>query len=365
MRLLAIINEPRERAHDDIYRALVYLEKKAYITAYKTYSFLAKLLSGESEDKINHEIIDLAQEFQPDMIIFMHTMTLRINERTMYCLKKLPSSPILSYWEGDFYQPPSKPLPSQILEIIKHCNVVFCQGFGYMTKKFRKICQTVLYVPAFSDMERFHKDSSRDPNKIKYDVVMIANISQRRIPWKNLPGFYWRRRLVDLFYNKLGSRFAVFGQGWTGSYAQGMIPYERQASVYHSSRLALGINNFHGEYYFSDRLPNAMLSGVPIVYSYEYGYEEIFPDDFLNCFFKSPEEAWDIAYRLLSKPQMELDLLGQKMSAFAMEHLSVYRIFEYIVEVGNDLKKSRAIRFPNPWIKFNKTIGYPESMPEE
>ena len=230
------------------------------------------------------------------------------------------------------------------------------QGDGDFTNLLNKNgCKDIRYVPAPTDTNRFCKLRSLD-QEIIYDVVMIGNNVTSRIPWRTAPGSRWRKELAEYFFKKLGKRFAVFGYGWKAKYGKGPLPFSEQVNLYHSSRMALGVNNWLGpRYYFSNRLPIALSSGVPVVHNYESGYEEIFKpiEDFF--FFKTTAEAWNMTKQLLGKDQNELDKIGLKAHMFAMNRLTATNMMRYMISVLMDYnlaqKKGKEVAITaNPWI---------------
>jgi spore maturation protein CgeB len=189
---------------------------------------------------------------------------------------------------------------------------------------------------------------------------MIGNNVSSRLPWRTAPGSRWRKELAKLFYKKLGNRFAVFGHGWKADYGKGPLPFDEQVNAYHSSRMGIGVNNALGaRYYFSNRLPIALSSGVPFVHNYEAGYEEIFKpiEDF--CFFRTTSEAWELTKQLLEKDQNELDKIGAKGYDFSRNRLTATEAMRYMIRVLNEHRQARneggKIDITgNPWINSPK-----------
>ena len=226
------------------------------------------------------------------MILWMHTDQFRVDFRTIKELKNLTSKPVMGYWDGDLYQSPFRPLPNELLELSCACDVVFAQGFGKMTEIMKsKGCNDIRFVPAFGDDKRFYPFQLK--NKKDYDIVMIGNNITSRNPFKiTMAGTRFRKEIVEKFSKKFMNKFAVFGNNWKVDSAKGPVPYTAQHKIYSRSRIALSVNNYSGQYYFSDRLPIAMLSGIPIVHNYEKNIEKLFEKCDGVKFFKSLEDAF-------------------------------------------------------------------------
>lgn len=354
MKLLLILNENPLGSHDDVYGSLLALKTDGIIESYFVYPFLTRLADGFSNEEVVKEILDIAGCFQPTGILWSHTGSLFVCESDIAILRKLGSRPSIGYWDGDIYHKFYKPLPKGTINLITMCDVSFWPGYcGVIRDLKRRGCSDIRYVPLATDEKRFGRLRS---SKIVYDVVMVGNYVSSRIPFRTFPGSRLRKKAAGYFYEKLGERFAVFGSGWNAKYAKRSIPFEKQNEIYHSSKVALGVNNLHSDYYFSNRLPISLSSGIVMVHNYEKGIEMIFEDIGYPYFFRNIEEAWNITQRLLDKSQNELDTIGKKYRQFSLDNISMYRNIRYIVAVLCDyhLKKgsnANLVDRINPWIK--------------
>lgn len=355
MKLLLILNENQPGAHSDIHYSLGVLKDQGVLKDFYIYPFLSRLADGLKGKDVTQEIVNLAKDFKPSTVLWSHTGSLFVGEDDIRKIRDLSSTPSLGYWEGDGYQKP-RPIPKNIVSLCKKCDVVFVPGNGDFTNSLKKNgCEDIRYVPSPTDTNRFCKLRSPD-QEIIYDVVMIGNNVASRIPWRTAPGSRWRKEVVEYFFKKLGDQFAIFGYGWKTKYSKGPIPFPEQVNLYHLSRVALGVNNTLGaRYCFSNRLPIALSSGVPVVYNYEPGCEEIFKPVKDFCFFKTTSEAWNMTKQLLEKDQSELDEIGLKGYRFALNRLTATDTMRYMISVLRDHWLSQedgkevGIR-PNPWI---------------
>ena len=348
MKFLLLLNENNPGSHDDVYRALDENKKMGEISSYVVYPFLSKLKSGLRHQEVNEDIFKIAKEYQPEMILWSHTIKLKVFESTIKKLKGLYSKPVSGYWDGDIYESPYKPLPKNIIELAVKSEVTFCQGFGPMSDLLKmKGCSDIRYVPAATDPVRFNLEKSNSTKL--YDIVLIGNNVLNFLPWKRMPGAIFRKKLADYFYSKLGNKFAVFGDGWKAEYSKGSVPFTDQTKIYQNSRLAIGVNNLFSEYYFSNRLPISMTSGVPVLYKKEYGFEKIFPYDTIKT-YSTVEEAWGIAEEMLSKSDEELNSIGNKCRDFVLNNLTMTKNFTYMINVLKSYKSNTKKNIVNPWI---------------
>lgn len=335
------------------------LKDQGILKNFHVYPFLARLADGVKDRDVTREIVNVAEEFQPTAVLWSHTGRLSVAEEDIFKIKKLSSRPAIGFRDGDIYQRPQAP-PKNTLSLCKSCDVVFVQGAGDFSNLLKKNnCHDIRYVPAFTDSSRFCKLRSID-QEITYDVVMIGNNVSSKLPWRTAPGSRWRKELAEFFYKKLGNRFAVFGHGWKARYGKGPLPFDEQVNAYHASRVGLGVNNAIGaRYYFSNRLPIGLSSGVPFVHNFEPGYDEIFKPAKDFRFFRTTSEAWELAKPLLEKDQHELDQIGKKGYDFSRSRLTATQAMRYMLRVLNEHWRSRneggkVETTVNPWVSSPK-----------
>ena len=357
MRLLLLLNENPAGAHDDVYRAIKNCQTQGLIADNFIYPFLARLAEGKKQKEVSKEIIEIAQNYHPELILWMHTDKYKVNQDAINGLQSLNSKPIMGYWDGDLYQSTYRPAPNAMLELSSSCDVVFIQGFGEMTEKMKKKgCKDIRFVPAFGDNNRFFPIKS--DRRREYDIVMIGNNISSRNPLKTtLPGTRLRKEIVYELSKKYQDKFAIFGQNWKGKSAKGVANYLSQHKIYSKSRVAISVNNYKGKYYFSDRLPIAMLSGIPIVHNYEEGFNELFNDCKDIRFFKSIEGAIEHCEELLAKNDDELSEIGKNLYNYANRKLSIEFVFQYIIKVLKEKynyknERTPKYRIPNPWLNL-------------
>lgn len=356
MRLLLILNENPVESHRDVRYSLERLVLEGILEDYLVYPFLTYRAQGRSDDQISREIYEVATSFRPGAILWSHTGNLKISPGLMKKLRDLPSAPSIGYRDADIYQSFYKPLPKEVVILSRQCDVSFWPGYSKTIEKLRnKGCKDIRYVPLTTDEEIF--SSLRQDEKPEYDVVMIGNLVKSRIPFKDFPGSRLREAVARHFHKKLGSRFAVFGAGWDSAFRARKVPFHQQNKIYHQSRLVLGVNNLHAHYYFSNRLPIALSSGVLILHNYEKGVRQIFQGEY-PYFFRHKYEAWEMAQALLSKPQEELDALALHYRSVVMKKLTMTSALQYMISVLKEYKNQRNGQtrsvINNPWINLSQ-----------
>ena len=356
MKLLLLLNENPSGAHEDVHRTIENCYEKGIISDKIIYPFLAKFAEGLKEEQVLNEIIEISKNFQPALILWMHTDKFKVDQSVINELNNLINKPAMGYWDGDLYQGFYRPVPTELLDLSSACDVVFVQGFSEMTKKMKnRGCKDIRFVPAFSDTKRFY--SSELHNNKEYDIVMIGNNITSRNPLRiTMPGTRFRKKMVAELSKKYQNRFAVFGNNWKGNYAKGISSYLDQHKIYSNSKITVQVNNYYGKYYFSDHLPIAMLSGIPIVHNYEEGFDELFKDCKEIRFFKSIKEGFKQCEDLLNKSDAELNEIGCELQNYAIKKLTVELAFEYMINVLKEIyvKKNNSdfnYKVANPWLE--------------
>lgn len=346
--MLLVLNESEPMAAIDCYVALGQLQAEGMLTQWSVYPFLARMRSGLSAEALAAEIEAEAAALSATAVVLTHFHGTGIGPSLVHRLRETCPDASVGFWEGDWYARYRKPFPKSTLQVVRACDFVFVCGEGYVTRLFKQHgCADVRYVPLTGD-DRFVPQSP--PSSFDFDVVMIGGLARSRLPFKSMPGSIVRRRLVAAFSERFGSRFAVFGPGWTGKCARGPVPYAEQASVYGRAAVVLGCNNLSARYYFSDRLPIGMLSNRPVIHEYVEGYEEVLGVDSGVCWFRSPSEAVAAAARVLEGRGDALVSPGRALS-IAQCSLKTYNALDYIIRVLHEPTEGRGTPNCNPWIR--------------
>lgn len=361
MRVFIVLNETESNPHVDVRNALQVLTSRKVIAGYEVFPFLARLEAGLKPNEVIRELVQRAANFQPTAILWAHTASLSVTKDHLGLIRHKCNNPAFGYWDGDLYEAPYKRLPAEVVQLASSCDVVFAQGFGPMTEGLAAAgCADIRFVPGTTDEWRFGKRHAGSP---EFDVVLIGNNASSRLPWRRMPGARWRAKIVKLFERKLGRRFAVFGHGWRGPSAQGPLPFEKQSEAYGNGRVALGVNNLHASYYFSNRLPIAMSSCVPVVYNYEQGFESLFPAESGCLFYRDTREAWDLTHKLLSGKPDRLVYMAEAAYRVSTQKFTITRVFHYICDVLKTFVQARGhchvfcANVVNPWLISRPTVS--------
>lgn len=345
-RLLYLPNESKEGDQVGPRSVFDTMLKEGRLSAYEAFSLLYEANKEASREATLERWYSLAAEFQPDIVLVQHVGDFYIPKRFLAQIKQLNSRPMLVYHEGDVYGRLRKRLPKAVKAIAKEAELVFLVGLGNHATLFRRHgAQNVVHVTTFADKRRFAVDWTPTADR-EFDVVMVGNRITSRLPFLRMPGSTRREKLAVELSKLMGDKFAVFGSGWEKfKFARGTVPFEDQSAILRRSWITVGWNHFDRvPFYFSNRLPIALMSGVAHVTNYQPGYEKMFTDGDQLLLARSVNEAVQTVNYLLSLPREDLIRLGLRGRDFAIEQLSAEAVFSSILDRTIEVRNKKGCR---------------------
>jgi hypothetical protein len=363
-RYLLVLNEPEPGAFPDVRDAFDGYVAEGLLDEYRVYPHTARGNDGLDGDQVGAELVELAREHEPAVVLWFHTGRLALQQGALHGIRSSPGRPLFGYVEGDEYHWLYKPAPRQMLSLAAACDAAFLVADALLAAELRRRgCGDVLYIPSATDDVRFGAPLDPDAEPEWDAVVVGSNVRPRFGLLRDWPGMRLRRAVVELLARRLGSRFAVFGPGWTGPCAKGPIPFTRQDEAYRNARVGVGTQALTvppGRYAFSNRLPIMLGSGSLVAYSRGVGYEELFPPG-NPVWFGDAEDAWRQVRGLLDLDDGEALARRRSGQRLALDAFAIKHVYRYVVEVMNERLAARAdgraVRpVPNPWLP-GVTIG--------
>jgi hypothetical protein len=261
------------------------------------------------------EMMRISKNYLPELIVFFHASDLPVSKSYLRNLKELSSKPIIVYDDGDMYGGICKPINNRMKTLLKEADAVSIRGLGKFYRTIAKYNNNIFYTPHHADIARFDKDPHILHDR-KYPIVLIGNRIRGKIsPVFRIPGAEGRESFVMHIGKSFPSMFYVFGDGWNGfSGNQGPVDFQLQIDICKDSWITVAYEHYPQiPYYFSNRLPIALLSGSLYVCHYHEGLENIFRNCDFIFFFKTNQEAVDIIQYLFSLSKD--DLLGRSQRA--------------------------------------------------
>ena len=313
------------------------------LMGYEVVSFQIAHRETGSISEMQRRIVETAQRLQPDIILWQHPGHLEIETQLFHDLKRMPSKPTVVYDERDVYGE-GKPLPYGARVLAREADLVFIVGLGeYRELLLRHGAREVRYTCSCVDTKRFGTEWIPTDER-EYDAVMIGNlVGAGRWGRGGLPGWKNRQQLAQRLHKTLGKRFAVFGNGWAGlPCCRGELPFERQEKINRQAWLSVGWDHFDQvPFFFSNRTPIAMQSGVVHLKNYHPGYEAFFGTGNGIYWGQTVDEVVDVCLYLLSCPRQRLIEWGGNAKTFARTHLrfdiEMRKIISLVMEWRNRL----------------------------
>jgi hypothetical protein len=319
MRVLLYLNGA-EGYQTGIEDGFQYLKEQGRITELQWFYFQEYERNNGHQSTIE-QIVRIAQEFLPDIIVFYHLARFRIDEATLMKIKGIASKPLMAYDEGDMYGGITKPMSSQMKTVMKVSDVVSVRGLGAITEQIKKINPAIIYTPHHADIARF----DCEPyilEKREYPMVLIGNKVQSRILSSlfSIPGAKERERIIKYIDKHFPDEFHLFGNGWSGIRShRGTVDFQKQIEVYRNSWVTVAYEHYPGiANYFSNRLPIALLAGSLYVCHYHQGYENIFKNCDFIFFYKTEQELYSVLKYLFSLNEENLLERSRRARAFAL-----------------------------------------------
>lgn len=337
MQPVKLLYLPNEGVRGDQYgprAAFESMVKEGLLSDCHVFSYLCEARENGGDEKTLKRLYEVVNQFRPDIIIWQHIGRFPVTREFIEKLKSTDTRPTIAYQEGDVFGRWTKRPTVAMRELASAADVVFLVGLGELAKMFMKCgAKKILYAPHSVDTQRFGKPWEPSLSR-EYDVVMIGNRITSRIPFLRIPGACERERLALKLGELFGTRFAVFGKGWEGFPAsQGPIPFQEQENVSRKAWLSISWDHFDKTpFYFSDRLPISLMSGVPHITNYQPGYENLFSNGQQLFFASSVGNAVDMVLYLLSKPRNYLIEFGQKAQEWTRGKLTSRIVYKDMVE---------------------------------
>lgn len=267
--------------------------------------------------------LEIAEAFQPRLIVIFHIGEFPVTTGFVAALRNLKSKPILAYDEGDMYGTWAKPVSGPMKLLVTQADVVSVRGLAGFHRQIARLNRRVIYTPHHADIARFDKEPFLLPER-KNKLVLIGNrVKPRLFSWlRRMPGAKQREEFVKAMGAAYPNDFVLHGRGWDGFAGnRGPVDFQKQLDVYRDSWITVAYEHYpEVSYYFSNRLPLALMAGSLYVCHYHKGYENVFKDCDFIYFFNTHAEAIDLIKFLLSLSKDELLARSARARAFALAH---------------------------------------------
>jgi hypothetical protein len=277
----------------------------------------------ESTKASLEKMLKLANELNPDIIVFFHIGNFPISINSMKEFRNISSKPLIVYDEGDMYGSWAKPLKKSIKNIMKFSDFVSIRGLGEFEKTVKKYNKNVFYTPHHNDISRYMIEPFVIPNKRK-NIIFIGNRIKPRFfsCIRRLPGAKGREAFVRKIANFFPNDFKLYGNGWNGfNCNHGSVEFYSQNDYYRNALITVAYEHYPQiPHYFSNRLPMALMNGSLYVCHEHEGYKDIFPENDFIFFFKNHLESKLIIEKIMKFEEDDYNNRSLRAREFALKH---------------------------------------------
>jgi len=317
------------------------MTKENFLEDYQVFSYLLEAQALNNPDIWEKKLLSIVNEFQPNVIFWQHISNFPVTTNLFFKLKNLPSKPFLVYHEGDIYGKYIKRITRSMKILARNSDITFLVGLGEHANFFRNAgAKKVIFAPSCADTALFGKKWNPHESGRK-GVVLIGNrYTSRYSLLENfntfrLPGSVVREQFAQQLYKRFGNHFKVYGRGWEKfPFAAGYVAFKDQELLLRKHLLSVNWNHFPDTpLYFSDRLPNTLLSGVAYATNYHPGYELMFKNGDQLAYYHSVTEAVDLIDWMLTQPVRKLVEMGIAGEQFVRQNLTVDIVFRRIMNI--------------------------------
>jgi hypothetical protein len=226
--------------------------------------------------------------------------------------------------------------------LAKSADIIFSAGLGRGIKAFPgSVRRKIVYSPTCVQESIVSTEQLANVAESGW-ITMIASLDRYALPVVSMPGTRLRLRLADALYKRFGSVFRVFGVGWPPRpYVLGRLPYDQQVAKVLESSVTVAWDRGERHWgYFSDRLPIAMLTGVPHVTNEKPGFNVLFCNGTDLWFSSTVAGITDLVAYLMSLPASERRRLGALQRDYAMANLTAGPVFRRLLARAVELRRS-------------------------
>lgn len=229
---------------------------------------------------VNQRILSAFNNFNPD-VVFMHIQSGDVV--TIETVKIMSKSSVVVNWTGDVREK----VPQWMIDYSKYVDVTLFTNMNDVD-----VCLAngvnADYLQVGFDSKHFNPLGNTDS---KYPEIIFLGSNYGTTPF---PLTQLRSDMVTTLRNRYGSRFGVYGGGWSGMENGNITSYDEEGKAYRSCKIAINLSHFAYKRYSSDRMYRILGSGA---FCLSHNYPEIELD------FKDGEDlvVWNDVSELITK----------------------------------------------------------------
>lgn len=268
------------------------------------------------------KIIEEIAKVQPNLIVIFHISNFPLTKEFIVKIRQCKSNPYIVYDEGDMYGGFNKRVNTNLRVAFGYSDCISLRGLGKWYNYVSRFNKNIIYTPHHADTARFLSEPYIKQIR-ENEIVFIGNSFNEKIFYKyfwNIPGAVRRKNFVKYIDKNIQYKLKTYGANWNKIKSNcNQLPFEEQIKEYQKSWVTIAYEHYPDiPYYFSNRLPMALLAGSLYVCHYHEGYENIFPSNDFIFFFNKNKEAIDIINYLFSLDSEDLLNRSKRARNFAL-----------------------------------------------
>jgi hypothetical protein len=280
-----------------------------------------------NEETARRELFEVARACRPNVVMVLSPSRLPLDSAWVTEFLATSGNPLVVYWEGDAWHRWRKPVNSLMRSWLAASDVVFSVAGRPQTSLFRRYgARDVRFAPSTYCHVKFAAGEQLGPSDDhapKYDAVIVGNRWAHLGLVSRLDGASARARLVRRLERDGRLRLAVYGSGWRGRAAKGVLPFAQSVDAVREALVSANWDHFpRHESFVSDRLPTSLLAGRVHVATAHPGLEWL-PGESEGLFLEpSVSAVVKRVQELLRRPVPELIELGSSAHEWVKHRLS-------------------------------------------
>lgn len=317
--------------------------------------------AARGQDASLRELMEEGRLFRPDVLLVATANGFGHSPAWVRNLIESARKPTVIYWEGDPWHRWAKPVNRSMASWLAVADVVFTSARRPHVSLFRRAgASDVRFLPQtychvmFSHAEQWEPPAMTSP---QYDAVMVGGRLAHLGGLSRIPGASGRARLVRMLQRDRDLRLAVYGHGWSGPGAMGVLPFAEQVRAIRESLTSCIWDHFpRHESYASNRLAISMVAGRPHVTTAHDNFDWITsPRDGLFV-ERSVSAVARRVHELAQASPSDLLALGRRAHQWARERLSDRMSARFMLGAVNEdflrgLPEEPWLRLASEWPK--------------
>lgn len=296
------------------------------------------LLPAGDARSVLREVRRVAHEVSPDLVFVRSPQSFRWTAHSVRALLGELGSPPVVLRESDAWGG-RKPLEERVVAWLAHADRVFSVAVGEQAALLQRHARTqVRYAPHVLPNQLLDAEgvSVPDIDLATVDVAHLGNCYVRFGLVERVDGARERLRVSRGLRSLPHCRVALYGHGWRGPSARGLVAFNQQIVVLRDARITVGWDHYQRYAgYFSNRLPIGMYSGRVHISSRSPGLGWLpGPDSGLHL-VDTPAEAVDRVRQLLRRDPQELHAAGLRAHRWIRDRFTNLHVLLYML--GEDM----------------------------